>query len=214
MSMFPIKFETNFVKTTTKRVFVQHTIGLDDFLMEFVDEQWVSPADGGSYDDDPEANLAKATAKWNALTADQQTSVIEKWKDNHGFTINGHDNYDQDENHLECYDDESDDDFSVLNEVDCDDVCQGVREDVWDHQSTTWAHLADLFSTPEEREAKQVSDLEASIKKADDEFLASAELLKSQFMKQMAILREQTEKRQEVSRKALADLRMAKLTSV
>jgi hypothetical protein len=208
MPLFPIQFESNHIQTTTKRVFVQHTIDLDEFLEVFIGDTDIPPTEDG---DEP---LEEVKEKWNALTEEQQKAVIEQWKEGHGFTIEGHDNHNEDDNYLECFDDESEECGSTHSEGDFDDLRMSVRDDLFGNQKKTWALMTSLFSTPAEREAKQVKDLEASLKALDDGFLIRAEKLKADFMKEMAKSRAEVEAKQEVIRKTLADLRMAKLTSV
>ena len=208
--MFPIEFETNYVETTTKRIFVQHTITLDDFLKEFI---W-HHENNSSDEAEVVWTLASVKAKWEALTPTEQSKVFDEWKSNHPFSIQGHGNCYEDDNHLECFDDEQSDQGSCRGEDDEEHVKDAVRQDLFERQDPTWAVMDNLFSTPAQREAKQVADLEAEVKKLDEGFVVRAEKLKADFMKEMAKARAEVEAKQEAIRKTLADLRMARLTSV
>ncbi len=187
---FPLKFNTHFVQTTTKRYYQQHTITLEQFLT-----RW-----GQASGDSDETCLAK----WNALTTEQQEEVIEEFNNNHAFTINGHDiNGDEDdENHCECHDEEvEDDDYSVEEGEEDDDVFS----DVFGHQKSTYRFLTNITSTPEDRKARVIKEMEDKIKALDEEMAQEAEKLKAKFMAQMAELRKDINARQDVCRKHMIE---------
>ena len=186
---FPLKFNTHFVQTTTRRYYQQHTITLEQFMT-----RW-----GRATGESDETCLAK----WNALTTEQQEKVIEEFNDNHAFTINGHDiDGDDDDNHIEGQDEEVEyDDFSVEEGEEDDDVfC-----DVFGHQTSTYRLLTDITATPEDRKARVIKDMEDEIKALDEQMARDAEKLKAKFMAQMAELRKGINDKQDVCRKRMVE---------
>ena len=185
---FPLKFNTHFVQTTTKRYYQQHTITLEQFLT-----RW-----GQATGESDETCLAK----WNALATEQQEKVIEEFNNNHAFTINGHDiDSDDDENHCECLDEEVSDDDSV-GEGEEDDEVFG---DVFGHQKSTYKLLTNITATPEDRKARVIKEMEDEIKALDEQMAQEAEKLKAKFMAQMGELRKGINEKQDVCRKRMVE---------
>jgi hypothetical protein len=196
--LFPITYVVGYQQKVIKRVSKTYEVSEEEFFKRYASEQ-------GS-NKEIELDIAEETkAKFYALPRDKQEDVIRAFQSDCPL-ISGNSHDWEDLNHLDGCDEDTEYEESVRDD---DDTLDGeVEAAFWD--CVGWCEeLSNAILNPADLRAKVIADAEGAIKKADDEFLQSAEHLKHRFMKEMKVLREQTEKRQEVLRKQLADLKVA-----
>jgi hypothetical protein len=186
---------------STKNVFYRHTLTEEDFFRRYTYER----------NDGNEEGWEAFRDQFNALPQDKRQAIYDNWLSHHGYDINGEDE-DGETNRLEQYDEEVDDDDSVRDGDDDGYDNGGVHDDLLDSQDSTWKMLTEALLTPADLVKHQQKALEAEIVALDERFVARAEALKAQFMKEMAKVRKDTEEAQSKLRTALTDLKVKAIT--